>query len=82
MKSVDNLRAMFAATADIYRQSQDNEIVEHGNIRDGLEALKLMLAIHEVAHKQALAMTEHEEKYIHNWQRITPQGKSYDALPE
>ena len=78
---VKNLRAMFAAAADIYVKAREGEIVEYHNTEIQLEALKEMRELMKLGHQQAIAMTQSEE-YYKNWQRITPQGKSYDALPE
>ena len=78
---VKNLRAMFAAAADIYIQAREGEIVEYHNTEIQLAALREMREVMNLGHKQAIEMTKSEE-YYKNWQRITPQGKSYDALPE
>ena len=81
MPQIRNLRAMFMAAAEIAEKARDNEYVEFANVNTELAAMAVQVKCLEIGHKQAVEMAK-GNGYLESWQRITPQGKSYDALPE
>jgi hypothetical protein len=76
-----NLKSMFASAAIMFDKLDNAEEVDSNAMSMQLDQLNFMLKILETAHKITIGRCQFEN-YETVWNKLNPQLKNYDALPE